>query len=153
MSCLATFAIFIAFCHLTPLMLFLAILCFFPFTSTIAIVLLPYFACFLIFILVAGWCILSLHAICFQDLWGCEFYCYSICRAAAAVMLSGQIADGFTTIFAGELVSPKLNIALWELMYSFYFSVLTCPAYFGSMKNSSSSPWSEPHRSIGNGTE
>ena len=69
-----------------------------------------------------------------------SFICYSICRAAATVMLSGQVADGFTTIFAGELVSPKLNIALWELMYSFYFSVLTCPAYFGSMKNSSSSP-------------
>ena len=43
--------------------------------------------------------------------------CYLICRAAAAVMLSGQIADGFTTIFAGELVSPKLNIALWDIVF------------------------------------
>lgn len=32
-----------------------------------------------------------------------------LCSDAAIVMLSGQLADGFTTIFVGELVRGKMN--------------------------------------------
>ncbi|XP_057513807.1 uncharacterized protein LOC130795612 isoform X2 [Actinidia eriantha] len=35
-------------------------------------------------------------------------------RAAAAVMLSGQIADGFTTIFAGELIDRFGHFKIWH---------------------------------------
>jgi len=34
------------------------------------------------------------------------YFIIHLCSDAAAVMLSGQLADGFTTIFAGELVWP-----------------------------------------------
>jgi hypothetical protein len=32
------------------------------------------------------------------------YFIIHLCSDAAVVMLSGQLADGFTTIFAGELV-------------------------------------------------
>lgn len=36
-----------------------------------------------------------------------------LCRDAAVVMLSGQTADAFTTIFAGELVRFKILVFLF----------------------------------------
>lgn len=41
------------------------------------------------------------------------FVCFFFCRDAAIVMLSGQVADGFATIFIGELVT-----LFWILNFS-----------------------------------
>lgn len=41
--------------------------------------------------------------------WGFAVVVVSLCRDAAIVMLSGQVADGFATIFIGELVTPLLS--------------------------------------------
>ncbi|KAK9282861.1 hypothetical protein L1049_011085 [Liquidambar formosana] len=58
-------------------------------------------------------------------------------RDAAAVMLSGQLADGFTTIFAGELIDRFGHFKIWHgagsvLVSSFF---LFCFWWLSALQN------------------
>ena len=66
------------------------------------------------------------------DLFYFELHVLSILfhRDAATVMLSGQIADGFTTILAGELVFLGLNIAYYSTYITY---VVPCACIFTSV--------------------
>lgn len=48
------------------------------------------------------------------------FFIHSFCRDAAIVMLSGQVADAFATIFTGELV-PFFSVS--DLAFSYFFGI------------------------------
>lgn len=54
-------------------------------------------------------------------------------RDAAAVMLSGQIADGFTTIFAGELIDRFGHFKLWHAAGSVLVAVSFSSVFGGCL--------------------
>lgn len=56
-------------------------------------------------------------------------------RGAAAVMLSGQIADGFATIFIGELVIWEEIICLFKIGCHLYLSIVSFASFVTSLSS------------------